>query len=304
MPMNLDAVGSSTEPSERAWSSADCLLYALGVGAGASDPTGFELAFTTENSRGIEQLVLPTFATIVGAGSRGGARETESKSGDLSRGGRTVEFPFGTIDPAMLVHGEQVIELFGPIPVAGRVKTTTTVTGIYDKGSGALVTLASRSVDAVEGTPRFQTTTSLFVRGEGGFGGERGSAKAASGVPDRPPDQVVTYETRRDQGLLYRLSGDRNPLHSDPEFAKRAGFTQPILHGLCTYGFTGRALLHALCGSDPSRFGAMSGRFTNPVEPGDTLEVAIWTGDEGARFQTTTGGGRRVVIDGGSFRYA
>jgi acyl dehydratase len=114
---------------------------------------------------------------------------------------------------------------------------------------------------------------------------------------------VVTYVTRPDQALFYRLSGDRNPLHSDPEFARRAGFERPILHGLCTYGFTGRALLHALCGSDPRNFGKMAGRFTRPVEPGDTLDIAIWREEGGARYRTSTRRGA-VAIDWGIFRFA
>jgi acyl dehydratase len=117
------------------------------------------------------------------------------------------------------------------------------------------------------------------------------------------PDHVVTYGTRPDQALVYRLSGDRNPLHSDPVFAKRAGFDQPILHGLCTYGFTGRALLHTLCGSDPARFGFMHGRFSRPTSPGDSLTVSMWDTDDGVRFRTDNQRGQ-TVIDGGLFRYA
>ena len=114
---------------------------------------------------------------------------------------------------------------------------------------------------------------------------------------------MVTYSTRPDQALLYRLCGDRNPLHSDPAFAKRAGFDQPILHGLCTYGFTGRALLHTLCGSDPARFGFVHGRFSRPTLPGDSLTVSMWDADDGVRFRTDNQRGQ-TVIDGGLFRYA
>ena len=280
MPMNLDAVGSSSEPVTRSWTSTDCLLYALGVGAGAADPTGFELEFTTENSAEVEQRVLPTFATIVGLGGAGRAS-------------------LGTFDPAMLVHGEQSIEMHGVIPPSGSVTTTSTVAGIYDKGSGAVVVLESESRLADGGAPLFSSRSSLFIRGEGGFGGDRGPSSPGR-APEGEPDESVSYTTRTDQALLYRLSGDRNPLHSDPVFAKRAGFDRPILHGLCTYGFTGRALLHTLCGSDPARFGAMHARFSRPTMPGDTLTVSMWVDGHEASFRTENQRGE-TVIDGGRF---
>lgn len=272
MPIDPSAVGTTSEPVEHSWTSKDCLLYAVGVGAGTE-----ELAFTTENSEGVPQQVLPTFAVIAGAG--GGAL-------------RSV----GSFDFAQLVHGEQAFTLHGPIPVEGRVRTVTTITGIYDKGSGAVVETASESVDAESGEPRFATRSSLFIRGEGGFGGERGPSKRTA-IPEREPDHRVGYRTRPEQALIYRLSGDRNPLHSDPTFAARAGFDRPILHGLCTYGFTGRALLHELCASDPARFRSMEGRFTSPVFPGEQLDVAIWADGGEAVFQTQGEDGR-VVLTG------
>jgi len=281
MPINLEAVGAVSDPVERSWSSTDCLLYALGVGAGSLDATDFELEYTTENSVDRPQRVLPTFAAVIGGG--GPARTT-----------------LGSFDLAMLVHGEQAIELSGPIPPDGAVRTTSVVTGIYDKGSGAVVVSESTSVDAHTGELRFASTTSLFIRGEGGFGGERGPSTSAEPWPTREPDDVVTYTVRPDQALLYRLSGDRNPLHSDPVFAKRAGFDRPILHGLCTYGFTGRALLHAVCGSDPARFRSMAGRFSRPTYPGDTLTVSMWTEGDGVRFRTDNQRGD-TVIDAGRF---
>ena len=294
MGLNLDAVGMTSEPSERSWDHRDALLYALGVGAGALDPTGFELEFTTENTAGLDQKVLPTFATIVGQGGRPMA--------DL-----------GDIDMTKLVHGEQVIILHGEIPVSGTVRITTTVAGMYDKGSAGLVVLESESVDATTGAPALTTRTGLFIREAGGFGGpaepegDEESELAGAPFPSREPDEVVSYATRSDQALLYRLSGDRNPLHSDPAFAKRAGFDRPILHGLCTYGFTGRALLHAVCGSDPARFGAMRARFSRPTMPGDTLSISVWDIGDSARgtyrFRTETQRGE-TVIDGGLFRLA
>jgi acyl dehydratase len=287
MPMNLEAVGAVSEPGERSWDSKDALLYALGVGAGQLDPTGFELEFTTENSSAssITQKVLPTFPVIVGMGAGGMPS-------------------FGDINWAMLVHGEQKIEVFGEIPTEGTVVCTTRIVGIYDKGSGALVVMETESKYKDSGKPAFNTRFGAFIRGEGGFGDSRGDALPdRPKVPERAADHEVTYGTRSDQALLYRLSGDRNPLHSDPGFAKLAGFSKPILHGLCTYGVTGRALLHTLCGSDPAKFKAMDARFSKPVYPGDELTVRMWEDGKGrALFQTVTQEGL-VVIDGGVFGY-
>lgn len=277
MPINPDAVGAKSEPHESSWDSKDCLLYALGVGAGLD-----ELAFTTENTKDVTQRVLPTFAVIAGMGGNGAIAK------------------IGSFNPAMLVHGEQSITLHGEIPVQGTVRATSEVVGIYDKGKAAVVVAESVSTDVATGRALFTNRMSVFIRGEGGWGGDRGPSAGDTAVPDRGPDEVVTYETRRDQALLYRLSGDRNPLHSDPSFAALAGFERPILHGLCTYGFTGRALLHTLCDSDPARFKSMSGRFSKPVYPGDTLTVSMWVEENSASFRTETQRGE-VVIDGGRF---
>jgi len=158
----------------------------------------------------------------------------------------------------------------------------------------------SLAVDPASGEPMITSRSSVFIRGEGGFGGDRGP-RTEWKVPEREPDHVVTYRTRPEQALIYRLSGDRNPLHSDPAFAARAGFPRPILHGLCTYGFTGRALLHTLAGSDPARFAAMSGRFTAPVFPGDALTVSMWADGEQVWFRTAKDDGT-IVIDRGEAR--
>src|SRR5689334_9651277 len=287
MPMNLDSVGSVSQPGERSWNHKDALLYALGVGAGQTDPLGFELEFTTENSQDVKQQVFPTFPVIVGMAGGGGMPS------------------FGDINWAMLVHGEQRVEVFGPIPTEGTIVSTTRVVGIYDKGSGALAVMETESKYKDSGKPAFNTRFGAFIRGEGGFGDSRGDElPVRPKAPESKPDKEITYETRADQALLYRLSGDRNPLHSDPSFAKLAGFPKPILHGLCTYGVTGRALLHGLCGSDPSKFKVMDARFSKPVFPGDTLTVKMWNQGAGkAIFQTVTQEGT-VVIDGGIFEYA
>jgi acyl dehydratase len=282
MPINPDAAGYVSEPGTRSWTSKDCLLYALGVGAGALDPTGPELEFTTENTNGVTLRVLPTFPVVMGAGTGGFEA-------------------IGAFDIFMLVHGEQSVTLHQPLPVEGSATSTTTITGIYDKGSGAVVATRTDASDVATGEPLWTTTSAAFIRGEGGFGGDRGPSGRLE-APDRRPDHVVTYPTRPDQALLYRLSGDRNPLHSDPSFAALGGFDRPILHGLCTYGFTGRALLHTLCGSDPARFTSMAGRFSKPVLPGDELAVRMWElGDGVAHFTTATAQG--TVIDAGRLAY-
>ena len=274
MPINPDATGSVGQPAEFSWTSKDSLLYAMGVGAGVSDPTGFELEFTTENSNDVTQRALPTQVVVMGGGSTPG---------------------FGDFNPVHLLHAEQAITLHQPVPAAGTAVATGRVGPIYDKGKAALVYLETDVAD-VDGNPIWNTRSGLFIGGEGGWGGDRGPATEWH-LPDRDADHVVAYPTRPDKALLYRLNGDRNPLHSDPTFAAAAGFDKPILHGLCTYGFTGRALLHALCGSDPARFGGMGGRFKSPVVPGETLEVHAWEEKGRVMFQTRVGD--RVVFDNG-----
>jgi acyl dehydratase len=276
MALDQSAIGVESDPYERSWTSKDALLYAVGVGAGVGDPLA-ELAFTTENSDGVTQQVLPTYAVLLAQVP--GARR------------------IGTYDPAMLVHAEQAFELHRPLPPSGTVRATAKVTGIYDKGKGALVVTESTAVDPSSGEVLITSRGSAFIRGEGGFGGDRGPRDDWA-MPSRAPDHVLTYPTRPEQALIYRLSGDRNPLHSDPAFAARAGFDRPILHGLCTYGVAGRALLRALAGSDPARFASMSGRFSSPVLPGESLTTAIWESDDTALFRMTKEDGT-VVIDHG-----
>jgi acyl dehydratase len=290
MPINIEAVGSKGSPRTWAWDSKDALLYALGVGCGVSDPVGAELEFTTENTMGVDQKVLPTFCVLAGFNAEGG---------------KSAMANAGTYDPRMLVHGEQGIRLHRPIPVSGEISLTDEITGIYDKGKGAVIATKGIATLAADGKPLFETTSSVFIVGEGGFGGDRGPADKPNEAPDRAPDLSVTYQTRPDQALLYRLSGDRNPLHSDKTFSDVGGFPKPILHGLCTYGFTGRALLSSLCGNDPARFKAMEGRFSSPVLPGEALTIKIWTGEGAGKtaiFQTVGGDGR-VVINNGGFEF-
>ena len=284
MPINPDAVGTKGDPVTHTWDAKDAMLYAVGVGAGSIDPLD-ELAFTTENTQDVTQQALPTMAVVLSVGGSGAYRA------------------LGSFNPAMLVHGEESITLHATIPVAGEVSTVGELTAIYDKGKGAVIEVTSVSTDTATGDPLFSVVSSVFIRGEGGWGGERGPSGPKHVAPDRAPDHVITYATRIDQALLYRLSGDHNPLHTDPAFAAFGGFDRPILHGLCTYGFTGRALLHTLCGSDPTRFTAMAGRFTSPVLPGESLTVSILETSDGEAIFQTAGDDGRIVIDAGLAGY-
>ena len=274
--LDLDAVGRQTPPYERKWTSRDAMLYAVGVGAGQEDPEA-ELAFTTENTNGVEQKVLPTFPVVIGLGG----------------------FPdMGKVSLAQILHAEQGVTLHADIPVKGISRSVTSITGIYDKGKGGLVVVETEVRNA-ENDELFATLKAgIFVRGEGGWGGDRGPSLAWT-APDRDPDEIRKYQTSEGQALIYRLSGDRNPLHSDPGMARGVGFPRPILHGLCTYGYTGRALLDAVCDGDPSRFGSMDARFSMPVLPGQALTVSIWLSDDGALFRTSTDAG--TVLDAGRF---
>lgn len=278
MPINPEAVGAKGDAVRRSWTSKDALLYAVGIGAG----TG-ELQYTTENTKDLDQKVFPTFAVIIG-------------------GGGIPMKAVGSFNPALMVHGEQGIELLGEIPADGEIESVGECTAIWDKGSAAVLEFSSESRNVATGEPLLRTRTMLFCRGEGGWGGDRGPSERIE-FPDREPDKQVSYTTREDQALTYRLSGDRNPLHSDPSFAAMGGFEKPILHGLCTYGFTGRGLLHALCDGDASRFKSMNARFSKPVIPGDTLTVSMWVDGNEALFRTTNQNGD-VVIDQGVFKFS
>lgn len=275
MALDLSSIGREGPVHERSWTSKDALLYAVGVGAGLGDPSQ-ELPFTTENSYEVEQQVLPTFGVLLAQAPGVG---------------------IGEFNRAMLVHAEQEIRLHRVLPVEGTLRAQARVESIEGKRSGALVTSSSSAVD-VDGAPMITTRSSIFIRGE--QAPENQSATPDDWAqPDREPDWEITLATRPEQALLYRLNGDRNPLHSDPKFAARAGFERPILHGLCTYGITGRALLMTAMGGDPGQFRAMAGRFSSPVLPGDDLTVRIWRqDDEQVVFRTLRGDGT-VVIDRG-----
>jgi acyl dehydratase len=284
MSLNLSAVGTSWDTPDVSWTSKDALLYALGVGAGLDEPSA-ELAFTTENSYEIPQRVLPTFAAVATTLGRG-----------VVAGPDLGDFPLEAV-----LHAEQSISLFGELPPRATATVISSVQAMQDKGSDAVIYLESVCCESSSGRPLFSTRTGIFVRGEGGFGGDRGHSQVWR-LPETAPDHVVDLQTRAEQALIYRLSGDRNPLHSDPWFAKKAGFDRPILHGLCTFGVTGRALLHALCDSDPARFGSMEVRFSAPTYPGRLLRVEMWRQDDQVLFRTRDD--ENVVLDRGRFRWS
>jgi len=278
MPLDPSAVGAKGDPVTVSWTSKDALLYAVGIGAGTD-----ELAFTTENTAGLDQLVFPTFPVVLGWGRGSPMRHV------------------GEFDPALLVHGQQAITLDRPIPVEGEVTMQTEIVAMHDKGKAAVVVTETSLTDPAGRLCALRSAA--FIRGAGGWGGDRGPSGPVNEPPARDPDHIVSYATSPDQALVYRLSGDRNPLHSDPAFAARGGFPTPILHGLCSYGFTGRALLHTVCGSDPARFHHIEARFASPVIPGDTLTVRMWRLGDGETVFTTSVGDR-IVIDQGLVRHS
>ena len=288
MAIDPSAIGAVTEPRIYEWTDRDTLLYALGVGAGTRD-----LAFTTENSHDVTQQVLPTFAVICCMGFAAAPL-------------------VGSFNWGKLLHGSQEIRLTAPLPAAGALSVVAEVADIQDKGEGknAIIILRARGHDPATGAQVAETLTTLVIRGDGGFGGQSGQRPQPPEFPEREPDARIALPTREDQALIYRLSGDRNPLHSDPWFAQTlAGFPKPILHGLCTYGFAGRALLSELAGGDAAKLTGMAARFSSPVFPGETLTTSIWrTGAGRAVYRTEAAGpdgsNARIVLDDGVAEYA
>ncbi|MGV9868808.1 MaoC/PaaZ C-terminal domain-containing protein [Rhodococcus koreensis] len=278
MTLRHDLIGVPSEAVRRDWTDRDTLLYAVAIGAGAEDPAT-ELEYTTENSAGVQQRVIPSFGCIV-AGSRSPRM-------------------LGDFDTAKLLHAEQSVIFHRALSPAGSASATATLTHIYDKQKAALLVQENVATDAETGAPLVTSVSSFMVFGEGGFGGNRGSATTEWAVPDRAPDAEVTFATRRDQPLLYRLTGDRNPLHSDPSVAPRAGQPRPIMHGMCVFGFTCRGLVRTAGGHDPDSLQQMSARFSKPALPGDDLRVQVWQDGRNVQFRTLNPAGD-VLLDRGT----
>ncbi len=283
MPLNPAAVGAVGDIRTMSWNSKDALLYAVGIGAGQND-----LPFTTENTKDVQQVVFPTFAVVAGSGT--------------TSPGKSAMAEIGTFNWALLVHGSQAITLHRPIPIEAEATVQDKVVAMYDKGKAAVV-VTEAETKLKTGELLWTTRSSVFIRGEGGWDGDRGPSGPQNEPPAKAPDHEVTLQTSPDQAFVYRLSGDRNPLHTDPSFAAIGGFDRPILHGLCSYGFTGRALLGALCNNDVTKFKHIEGRFSSPVMPGDALTVRMWNVGAGETVFTTSVGDR-VVIDQGLVHHA
>ncbi|MFD6293340.1 MaoC/PaaZ C-terminal domain-containing protein [Streptomyces sp. NPDC060235] len=263
MPIDAaKAVAAEPRTGEIAWSRKDVQLYHLGLGAGvpATDPD--ELRYTLES----RLHVLPSFATVAGAGSPG-----------VISG---LSMPGVDVDLARVLHGGQTVRLHRPIPAEGTATATGRIAAVHDKGKAAVLVMRTEVADA-DG-PLWTNDAQIFVRGEGGWGGDRGPS-ARLEPPSGDPDRTVERPVREDQALLYRLSGDWNPLHADPEFAKLAGFDRPILHGLCTYGMTLKAVVDTLLGGDVTRVRSYTTRFAGVVFPGETLRIRMWRHDGAVR---------------------
>lgn len=257
MPVDRDrAVDASLGERQSAWGPDDVILYHLAIGAGVPPTDARELAYTYEK----DLKVLPSFAVVAGGRS---ARTTA----------RGFEIPGIEYDRAQLLHGEQDLELHRPLPTAAKTRTSARVKGVFDKGKAALVILEFATSN--KHGPLYTMRNSVFIRGEGGFGGPAGP-KAGNVPPERAPDGLVESRTLPQQALLYRLCGDKNPLHADPEFAKRAGFDRPIIHGLCSYGIACKAVVDAALDGDVSRVSRYQARFAGVAFPGETYLTSWW----------------------------
>jgi acyl dehydratase len=257
MPIDPDRLLAVKIPDvEQTYGPKDCILYALGVGLGLDPLDANQLAFVTEKNL----KVLPTYALVQGYAPywifEAGAGITWEKT----------------------VHGEQGLILHEPVAPSGTVISRNRIVDVVDKGKdkGALVYSELQVIDKASGRLLATLNQTTFCRADGGFGGERRDTPAPHALPERAPDFICDLPTRPEMALIYRLSGDVNPLHVDPAFAKAGGYPRPILHGLATFGVAGHALLKTVCDYQPQHLKAMSGRFSAPVYPGETIRTEIW----------------------------
>ncbi|CAM3346409.1 MaoC/PaaZ C-terminal domain-containing protein [Nocardioides dubius] len=258
MPIDLAAALAAPPTTKTiSWTTRDVLLYHLSLGAGrGADP---QLAWTFER----DLQVLPTFAMVAGQGVSAGEPQPTA-----------LRLAGCDIDLRRILHAAQAVTVHRALPPVGEATVTTRVADLWDKGKAAVIVLEHRAVSDA-GDPLWTTRMQIWARGEGGFGGEPGPSDVAA-VPDREPDLMLERRTFADQALLYRLNGDLNPLHADPEFARSAGFAGPILHGLCSYGIVARALVEEVLDGDAARLGSLEVRFAGTLVPGETLRIRVW----------------------------
>ncbi|MGC1464357.1 MAG: MaoC/PaaZ C-terminal domain-containing protein [Pseudolabrys sp.] len=245
---------------EHTYGPKDCILYALGLGFGHDPMNEDELPFVYEKNL----KALPTFALVQGYTPY------------------WLRNPDSGVNWTKVMHGEQGFVLHKPVTPQGSVLGRTRIVEVIDKGEGkgALVYSERKVIDKATGAALATLTQTTFCRADGGFGGPKRETPVPHGLPERAPDAVCDLPTRPEMALIYRLSGDINPLHAEPDFARAAGFPRPILHGLATFGVAGHALLRTICGYDPARLKAMAGRFSAPVFPGETIRTEIWRGND------------------------
>ncbi len=267
------------EEVEQAYTARDTILYALGLGHGAEPTDPAALRHVLEDGL----VAVPTMAVVL------------ANPGPWTRDPRTG------IDWVKALHGEQGLVIHATLPPEGRVRGRCRVSGIIDKGPGrgALLMQERELFDAATGALLATRTTTSFLRGDGGCGAPPREQPRPPAIPDRAPDIVHDIATRPEQALIYRLSGDMNPVHADPAVAARAGFPRPILHGLCTYGIAGRAVVATACGGDPARLRELHVRFSAPVFPGETIRVELWEHGPEWRLRARVAARDAVVLNNG-----
>ena len=277
MPICYPAILELRATAEIQWSARDSIFYALSTGACEDPLDAQERRFVTEP----DLQALPSMATILAM--------------------RATVLQQSGIDQTMVVHGEQSIRLFAPLPASGAALAEARFTQLQDKGpeKGAVLFEETILKDPTSNAPLAQLNAAYFARGDGGFAGPNEPAAPAHAMPARKPDLSLDLPTRPNQALLYRLNGDYNPLHSDPDFARAAGFPRPILHGLCTYAITCRAVLQAFCAYDPTRLVAHSVRYSAPVFPGETITIDFWQDGSEISFEARIAARNATIIKNG-----
>ena len=288
-----DILDQRTSARSFSYGDKDVMLYALGIGLGADPMDEKELAFVYEKNL----KVVPTAATVLAAGGRGSSAVPGREPPPLPANHRQ-----STMNFLMMLHGEQKVELHKPLPTSGTFIAEGRTVGAWDKGDKGAVVVNETTWTDEKGEKAATLTMSMFYRADGGFGGPTEGQPEPHPIPSRAPDLSVDVATRPDQALLYRLNGDRNPLHSDPESAKRSGFPRPILHGLCTYGLTCRAVLSSVLDYDAAAILSHQVRFSSPTFPGETITVDIWKDGKDISFEARVKSRNVTVVRNGLTR--